>query len=55
MSGRAPLRTPRSRTAGRDGVPVSYTVAHNDIAEEVAARFGITVIELFYLNPAGRR
>lgn len=38
-----------------DGVPGSYPVAHNDIAEEVAARFGITVIELFYLNPAGRR
>lgn len=34
-----------------DGVPTSYTVTHNDLAEEVAARFGITVKDLFYLNP----
>lgn len=35
-------------TAG--GTPVSYRVAANDLAEEVAARFGITVDDLFYLN-----
>jgi hypothetical protein len=34
-----------------DGEPVSYTVAPNDMATEVAARFGITVDDLFYLNP----
>jgi hypothetical protein len=34
-----------------DGVPVSYTVAPNDIAAEVAARFNISIEDLFYLNP----
>lgn len=34
-----------------DGQPRSYTVAADDLAEEVAARLGISVIDLFYLNP----
>jgi hypothetical protein len=34
-----------------DGVPLTYTVAPNDVAEEVAARLGITRSDLFYLNP----
>ena len=34
-----------------DGAPVNYTVAPNDVAAEVAARFGITMDDLFYLNP----
>jgi LysM repeat protein len=32
-------------------VPTSYTVARNDLAEDVAARFGMTADDLFYLNP----
>ncbi|MET0480188.1 MAG: hypothetical protein ABWZ69_02410 [Mycetocola sp.] len=31
--------------------PLAYTVARNDLAAEVAARFGITVSDVFYLNP----
>lgn len=34
-----------------DGSPLAYTVASGDLAAEVAARFGITVSDLFYLNP----
>ncbi|MET0855088.1 MAG: LysM domain-containing protein, partial [Microterricola sp.] len=34
-----------------DGSPIAYTVASGDLAAEVAARFGITVSDLFYLNP----
>ncbi|MCP2032289.1 hypothetical protein L1277_002392 [Okibacterium sp. HSC-33S16] len=34
-----------------DGAPVDYSVAPNDIASEVAARFGMTIDDLFYLNP----
>lgn len=34
-----------------DGAPVAYTVAPDDVAAEVAARLGITVDDLFYLNP----
>ncbi|CAN5614815.1 hypothetical protein BH10ACT7_BH10ACT7_26010 [soil metagenome] len=34
-----------------DGEPASYTVAPEDILGEIAARFGITVDDLFYLNP----
>jgi hypothetical protein len=35
-----------------EGRPVSYTVAPNDLLPEIAARFGITVDDLLYLNPA---
>jgi hypothetical protein len=34
-----------------DKVPRSYTVAHDDLADEVAARLGISVRDLRYLNP----
>lgn len=34
-----------------NGEPASYTVAPDDILEEIAARFGVTVDDLFYLNP----
>jgi hypothetical protein len=34
-----------------DATPLTYTVAADDLAPEVAARFGITVKDLFYLNP----
>ncbi len=34
------------------GRPVTYTVAPNDLLPEVAGRFGITVDDVFYLNPA---
>lgn len=34
-----------------EGQPVSYLVAGNDLIDEVAARFGITRDDLFYLNP----
>jgi hypothetical protein len=34
-----------------EGAPLTYTVAPDDLATEVAARFGITVDDLFYLNP----
>lgn len=34
-----------------DGVPVAYTVARDDLIEEVAARLGITAGDLLYLNP----
>ena len=37
-----------------DGTPLAYTVAADDLAVEVAARFGITVEDLFYLNPTRR-
>ena len=33
------------------GAPLTYTVAADDLAGEVAARFGITTSDLFYLNP----
>jgi hypothetical protein len=33
------------------GEPVSYTVASNDLLAEVAARFGISVSDLLWLNP----
>jgi len=33
------------------GVPTAYTVAPGDVLDEIAKRFGITVTELFYLNP----
>lgn len=35
-----------------DGEPVSYTVADGDVMAEIAKRFGITVADLFYLNPS---
>ena len=35
-----------------DGEPGSYEVQPDDVLEEIAARFGLTVAELFYLNPA---
>lgn len=34
-----------------EGQPASYTVVGNDLIDEVAARFGITRDDLFYLNP----
>lgn len=33
------------------GRPVAYTVAPNDLLPEVAGRFGITLDDVFYLNP----
>ena len=33
-----------------DGRPAAYTVEPNDLIDEVAARFGITVDDLYYLN-----
>ena len=33
-----------------DGRPAAYTVAPDDLIEEVAGRFGISVDDLFYLN-----
>jgi hypothetical protein len=37
---------------GATGHPVAYNVAPNDLLPEVAARFGITPDDAFYLNPA---
>ncbi len=34
-----------------DNEPLAYTVAPNDLLEEVAARFGVTVNDIFFLNP----
>lgn len=34
-----------------DGKPRSYTVAPDDLSDEVAARLGITVPDLYFLNP----
>jgi len=34
-----------------DGVPASYEVVTGDVLDEIAARFGLTVSDLFYLNP----
>lgn len=34
------------------GIPVSYRVASGDVMAEIAARFGISVADVFYLNPA---
>jgi hypothetical protein len=34
-----------------EGTPTSYTVAPGDVLKEIAARFGITVADLAYLNP----
>jgi hypothetical protein len=33
------------------GLPVSYTVISGDTLKAIAARFGITIDDLFYLNP----
>ena len=41
----------RGQVTLQDGAPLTYTVAPNDSAASVAARFGITVDDLFYLNP----
>ena len=35
----------------RDGVPVGYTVAPGDVMAEIAARLGITVSDLEFLDP----
>lgn len=35
-----------------NGEPDSYTVAPDDIMGEIANRFGVTVDDVFYLNPA---
>lgn len=40
----------RGATEAIDGRPAAYTVAPNDLIEEVATRFGISVGDLFYLN-----
>ena len=32
--------------------PATYEVVDGDVLDEIAARFGITVLDLFYLNPA---
>ena len=32
--------------------PARYEVAGGDVLAEIAARFGISVADLFYLNPA---
>lgn len=37
--------------AQADGEPVSYEVVAGDVLAEIAARLGITVADLFYLNP----
>jgi hypothetical protein len=42
----------RGKVTLADGVPATYTVAPNDLIEEVAARLGLTADDLFYLNPA---
>lgn len=34
-----------------DGRPSSYTVAAGDVLTEVAARFGVSTADIFYLNP----
>ncbi|WP_146080944.1 MULTISPECIES: LysM domain-containing protein [unclassified Rathayibacter] len=46
-----PRAAARGETTSTDGMPTSYTVARNDLAEDVAARFGMTADDLFYLNP----
>jgi hypothetical protein len=46
-----PRAAARGETTSTDGVPTSYMVARNDLAEDVAARFGMTADDLFYLNP----
>ena len=35
-----------------DGETTAYTVAPGDVLAEIAKRFGITVTDLFYLNPS---
>lgn len=35
-----------------DGVPIDYAVVDDDRLAEIAARFGITLDDLLYLNPA---
>lgn len=39
------------RVAQVDGEPASYEVVAGDVLDEIAARFGISVLDLFYLNP----
>ncbi|PPF52884.1 MULTISPECIES: hypothetical protein [unclassified Rathayibacter] len=46
-----PRAAARGETKTTNGVPTSYSVARNDLAEDVAARFGMTDDDLFYLNP----
>lgn len=46
-----PRAAAHGETTVRDGVPTSYRVARNDLAEDVARRFGISADDLFYLNP----
>lgn len=41
----------RGQVKLQDGAPLTYTVAPNDTAASVATRFGMTVDDLFYLNP----
>ena len=36
-----------------DGEPVTYTITRDDLLPEIAARFGVTVDDLNYLNPTG--
>ncbi|PPH26876.1 hypothetical protein [Rathayibacter sp. AY1F9] len=46
-----PRAAARGEVSSTDGVLTSYAVARNDLAEDVAARFGMTADDLFYLNP----
>ncbi len=45
---------PRAAAKGEvtivDGAPTAYAVAPNDLVENVAERFGMTVDDLLYLN-----
>lgn len=52
-SGPAPYA--RGTVTSFDGLPASYTVWGNDNSQAVATRFGITLDQLFYLNPQLRR
>ena len=45
----------RGTVTSYNGQPASYEVWGNDNSQAVAARFGLTQDELFYLNPQLRR
>ncbi|MGO4595073.1 hypothetical protein AB4Z18_14755 [Leifsonia sp. 2TAF2] len=45
----------RGTVISYEGQPAGYTVWGNDNSQAVAARFGITLDQLFYLNPQLRR
>lgn len=46
-----PRAAARGEVSSTDGKPASYAVARKDLAEDVAARFGMTADDLFDLNP----